>query len=216
MAFAFSADRWAIDRAKEKEMMFTRHPSIHIACLSIAAALLSGCSKEPKDGASKPPASASAPPASSIAKTGDGGGAEAGSASSSGGTNASASAFAGTYNLAPAPLFIHESKDYANVKQAKDDPSKNVGEGTMVLSIDGSGKVTGTVDTGPASPAVIDGTVLEGGEVRGVVRRKTPADDGLTGTFIGKVAGDAITGKLSLAEANAAILRAGDATLKKK
>lgn len=129
-------------------------------------------------------------------------------------TSTSTSAFAGTYSVAPRAMYIPESKDWSSVKQAKDDPSKHVGEGTLSVTVE-AGRVTGTVDTGPASPALLDGTVIED-ELRGTVRRKDPKDDGLTGTFIGKLAGDSVTGTLSLAEANAAVVREGKVSLKKK
>jgi hypothetical protein len=112
-------------------------------------------------------------------------------------------------------MYIPESKDWSSVKQAKDEPSKHVGEGALSLNVDPTGRITGTVDTGPAGPALIDGTVIDG-ELRGAVRRKDPADNGLTGTFIGKPTGDTVAGILSLAEANAAIVREGKFSLKKK
>jgi hypothetical protein len=126
-----------------------------------------------------------------------------------------ASTYAGTYTLAPATYHIAEGKDYAHVKQAKDEPSKLVGNGSLKLSVDPQGRVTGEIDSGPASPAVIDGTLING-EIRGNVRRKTPSDDGLTGTIVAKVDGTNVSGKLVLAEANAAIVRDGPVTLTRK
>ena len=171
-----------------------------IALLSLVA-----CSKS-NDAAPAPQASArpsaTPPPASASA---------APSAASSG----KATAYAGTYALTPARIYIPETKDYGSVKQAKDDPSKHVGEGTVTIDVDASGRVTGTIDSGPASPGILDGNLL-GDELRGTVRRKTPSDDGLTGTFAGKVAADAVEGKLSLAEGNAAVVREGKLSLKRK
>ena len=69
--------------------------------------------------------------------------------------------------------------------------------------------------SGPAAPAVIDGALM-GSEIRGNVRRKTLTDDGLTGTLVAKLSGDTVEGTLSLAEANAAIVRDGKLSLKKK
>jgi hypothetical protein len=177
--------------------------------LVVASVVIVGCSKSdtPKTAPSASvTAAASTPPLPS--------GSASGEAAGGGGTAAAAKALSGTYSLAPATLHIAEGKDYANVKQAKDDPSKLVGEGQMTLNIEGS-KVTGSVDTGPASPALIDGTLMDG-EIRGNVRRKDPKDDGLTGTLLAKLVGDGADGKLSLAEGNAAILREGKMTLKKK
>lgn len=117
--------------------------------------------------------------------------------------------FKGSYTAKPAALYIPaDNKDYASVKQAKSDDTTLVGDGTLALAIAGD-RVTGTIDSGPASPAVIDAT-LAGDEVRGTVRRKTPEDQGLTGVIVGKLEGGKVTGTLTLAEGNAAILR--DAT----
>jgi hypothetical protein len=122
--------------------------------------------------------------------------------------------WAGTYTLAPGTLSIpSENKDYSGVKQAKDDPSKLMGDGKIDLVVEGS-KVTGTVEGG-AGPAVIDGSVI-GEEIRGTVRRKDPKDDGLTGTLTAKIAGDSAEGKLNLSEGNAAIVREAKVALKKK
>ena len=52
-------------------------------------------------------------------------------------------------------------------------------------------RVSGTIDSGPAAPAIIDGSVVDG-EIRGNVRRKDPADDGLTGTLVAKIDGDTV------------------------
>lgn len=123
--------------------------------------------------------------------------------------------FAGTYSVAPAKLYIPENKDWNGVKQAKDEPSKLVGDGALSLSVDASGRVSGTIDSGPAGPAVIEGSAIDS-EIRGVVRRKDASDDGLTGTLVGTRSADGVSGKLSLAESNAAIVREGSFTLKKK
>jgi len=168
-----------------------------------------GCSKSSDPPKGAPSASAPTPAVSSNAPVASASGSAAAPTAAG-----AAKAFSGSYSLAPASLHIGDSKDYSNVKQAKDDPSKLVGDGTLTLNVEGD-KVTGTVDSGPASPAVIDGSVVDG-EIRGNVRRKDPKDDGLTGTLMAKLAGEAAEGKLSLAESNAAILREGKLTLKKK
>ncbi len=117
--------------------------------------------------------------------------------------------FKGSYTAKPATLYIPaDNKDYASVKQAKSDDTKLVGDGTLSLEITAD-RVTGTIDSGPAAPGVIDAT-LAGDEVRGTVRRKSPEDQGLTGVIVGKLEGGKIAGTLTLAEGNAAILR--DAT----
>jgi hypothetical protein len=177
---------------------------------------LGGCSKfggekgAPGADASTPSASASALAAPSASAS-----APRASASAVTGPAASAATYAGTYTVAPATLHIPESKDYAHVKQAKDEPSKMVGNGTLSLSVAADGRVTGEIDSGPAAPALVDGSLV-GGEIRGVVLRKAPSDDGLTGTIVAKIGDASVDGKLSLAEANAAIVREGTVSLKKK
>ncbi len=112
-------------------------------------------------------------------------------------------------------MYIPDTKDYARVKQAPDDPAKHVGEGTITLAVDAEGIVSGTIDSGPAAPAIVEGRVIDG-ELRGNVRRKDPADSGLTGTLVATQAGGAVEGKLSLAESSAAVVREGKLSLKKK
>jgi hypothetical protein len=186
--------------------------------LSLAAMvlLLTACPAKSRgkggpDGAASVSASASATVATSAARPTASGAASTAAPSQAG----AAASYAGTYTLAPATYHIAEGKDYAHVKQAKDDPTKLVGNGTLTLTVDPQGRVAGEIDSGPASPAIIDGALVNG-EIRGNVRRKTPSDDGLTGTLVGKVDGANVTGKLALAEANAAIVRDGPVTLTRK
>lgn len=174
-------------------------------------ALLVACSK-PEGGQAQPTASASAATSASGKPAASAGASAAPSAQRATGQ---ASTYSGSYSVAPAKYYVSEAKDFASVKQVKDDPSKHVGDGALTVSVDAEGKVTGTVDTGPASPGVIDGTLL-GQEIRGNIRRKDPSDNGLTGVFAASVSGDSATGTLSLAESNAAIVRDGKLTLKRK
>jgi hypothetical protein len=170
--------------------------------LVILAALLVAC---PKDKPAEVDASAAAPPASA---------AEADAAAEAAAANAPSS-YEGKYTSAPSSLYIPDEKDYASVKQAKDDATKMVGEGAFVLAVDGDGRVSGTIDSGPASPAIIDG-VVSAGTVTGTVRRKDPADDGLTGSIVGKIGPEGIDGTMTLSDANASVLREAKFTAKKK
>lgn len=169
----------------------------------MVALLVAGCSKASESTAEKPAPSASTTMAVASA-----------SASSSAAAAKAAPApttYAGTYTVTPAKLYIPDSSGWNGVKQAKDDPAKNVGEGALSLSIDPSGKVTGAIDSGPASPAIIDGQLV-GEEIRGVVRRKTPSDDGLTGTIVASPGGE---GTMSLADGNVTLVREAKLSLKK-
>lgn len=156
--------------------------------------VLAGCPKP----AAKDDGDAAAPPASgSVAVP---------AASSAAPAANTPSSFAGKYAAEPATLYIPEEKDWKGTKQAKDDPSKLVGEGTLTFTIDGAGRVEGTIDSGPASPAVIHGAV-DGENLSATIRRKDPADEGLYGTAVAKVKGKSIEGVLKLSDARAALLR---------
>ena len=165
--------------------------------------LVTACSKTAdKETPPAPSASVVTPAASAAPKA---------SASSAPATaTGAATAYAGTYSLAPAAFYIPDTSGWNGVKQVKDDPSKSMGDGEISLSVDPTGKVTGAIESGPASPAVIDGQLVED-EIRGNIRRKTP-DDGLTGTIVAKPAGD---GKMALADGTSAIVREAKLTLKK-
>jgi hypothetical protein len=183
-----------------------------IVALVVAAC---GCSKGTSPDPAPAPSAASAAPPASAARTVDAAAPAASGGAAATAAGGKAASYGGTYSLVPATLYIPEAKDYASVKQVKDDPSKHVGDGALALEVDANGRVTGTIESGPASPAVIDGSVV-GDEIRGNVRRKTPSDDGLTGTVVAKLSGDTLDGKLRLAESNAAIVREGKLALKKK
>lgn len=179
------------------------------ALVFVASLALGACSKSKTENQDTPSSATSN--ASTDATSTD---ASAADASATGARPDAPSAFAGTYSVAPGTMYIPETKDYANVKQAKDDPSQLVGEGTLSLTVE-DGRVSGTIETGPAGPAVIDGKLV-GDDLRGNVRRKDPSDEGLTGTLSGTVTGDTVSGQLSLATANAGLVRDGKFTAKKK
>lgn len=181
-----------------------------MAAMTATAFVLAGCPKSDENKgapAASSSAAASAAPATSASATATDAGAPS--------TANAATSYTGTYSVSPGAYYIPSSKDYANVKRGKDDPTQHVGEGTLALEVGTDGKVTGTVETGPAGPGVIEGSVIDG-EIRGFIRRKDPSDQGLTGTFSAQQSGDTVEGKLSLAEANAASVREGKLSLKKK
>ena len=170
--------------------------------------VLAGCPKDdaPKPDASAPPASSSISPQASAAP----------SASASGAPSGAAATYEGKYTATPGTLHIpSENKEYAGVKQAKDEGTKMVGDGTMTLSVDGAGRVTGTFESGPAQGSVVDGTIADG-KVAGTVRVKGAGEDGLHGSLVGKMAGDSIAGTMTLADHNASVLRDVKFTAKKK
>jgi len=184
--------------------------------VAVLAFALSACSKEKATTEPVADAEARRPPAASAADASP-------SAASSGAPGTSpeparagaAASYAGTYTAAPASLHIPEHKDYAGVKQAKDDPSKLVGEGNLSLAVDGHGILSGTIDTGPVAPALVEG-VVSGGALSGTVRRKEATDDGLTGSIVGKIVGGGLEATMRLADANAASIREAKVTAKQK
>ena len=180
--------------------------------LFVGLVLIIACGKkdDTKGGAPSATPSASASTASSITTPSP-------SASIAGGApSAEGATYAGKYTTTAGTLHIpSDNKDYKGVKQAPDDGSKHVGEGSMTVSVDSSGRVSGAIEAGPASPALIDG-VLSDGEIRANVRRKDPTDNGLTGTLQAKLAGANVEGVMKLAEHNAAIVREAKVSLTKK
>lgn len=180
--------------------------------LIAVALVLAACSKDdpPKTDASAPPASSSISPQASAAPL------AAPSASAAPTAKGAAAKYEGKYTATPGALHIpSDNKDYTGVKQAKDEGTKMVGDGTLTLDVDGEGRVTGTFDSGPAQGSVLDGTVADG-NVAGTVRVKTAGDDGLHGSLVGKMAGDSIEGTMKLADSNASVLRDVKFTAKKK
>ncbi len=140
----------------------------------------------------------------------------AAAASGSAAPAATSASYEGTYTATPGTYHLPtDDKEYKGVKQAKEDGTKLVGDGTFTLTVAGDGQVDGTIDSGPASPAVITGEVVDG-TLNGTIRRKDASDEGLTGTISGKVSAGAIEGTMKLADANAGILREAKATAKKK
>jgi hypothetical protein len=190
-----------------------------LARWSIVGVALLGCSKSgggDAPDAGKATSAVSASASTSPASAGGSASATAGSAGSAAGTpSAGAGAYDGKYSTAPSTYYIPTDKDWKSVKPAPDDTSKFVGEGTMSLAIDGAGRIQGTIDSGPASPAVIEGTLVDS-DVRAQVRRKDPSDEGLSGVLSGKLSGAAVEGTLKLSLANASVLREGKLSLKKK
>ena len=171
--------------------------------------VLAGCPKDdpPKPDAAAPVTSSSISPQASAAPS-----ASASAAPAKG----AAAKYEGKYTATPGALHIpSENKDYAGVKQAKDEGTKMVGDGTLTLDVDGEGRVTGTFDSGPAQGSVLDGTVADG-NVAGTVRVKSAGEDGLHGSLVGKMAGDSIEGTMKLADSNASVLRDVKFSAKKK
>lgn len=169
--------------------------------------VLAGCSKkndEAKVEAGAAPSTSTSTSTTSAAADGGEAAAKPGGASS----------FKGKYTVAAGTMYVPEAKDWASVK-FKNDDSKLLGDGELVLAIDGAGRVTGTSEGGPLGAAVIEGK-SDGENLAATVRRKDPSDDGLTGTLQAKVTGDKVDGTMKLAEFNAAVVRTATFSVTKK
>lgn len=186
------------------------------ACQSLGLATLAGlmalgCSRSGSETAHDAGASATTTQAATTApdagageapKPGAGAGARATAAAKPG----AKSAWSVTFALAPAKLYIPDSKDWSGTKQAKSDDAKLVGEGKMSLEVNATGRVSGATEDGPLGAAVIDGR-LDDGTLRATLRRKDPSDEGLTGTLFASVTGDKLEGTMELADGTAASVR---------
>lgn len=83
------------------------------------------------------------------------------------------------------------------------------------MTVDPSGHVEGTIDSGPAAPAIVSGKV-EGETIYATVQRKDPSDEGLYGTATGTMKGKTVEGVLKLSDARAALVREAKFTAEKK
>lgn len=125
-----------------------------------------------------------------------------------------ASSFAGKYTVSAGSMYVPEHKDWSSVK-FKNDETKMLGDGELTVTVDATGRVSGGTEAGPLGASVLDGT-SDGTTLTATVRRKDPADEGLTGTLQAKVAGDTLEGTMNLAESNAAVVRFARFQVKKK
>ena len=163
---------------------------------ALMSILLLGCPKEtPKE---------TPVPDGSLPTTAPGDAGDAGDASSAAKT-AGPSVWTVKYTLTVGTMHAPEMKSFKN------EETKFLGDGTLTLNVDESGKVTGTSEGEPLGSALIDGQ-LEGDTLNGMVRRKDPADFGLVGSLTSTVKGGTLEGEMHLSEANAAVVRLGKIT----
>ena len=114
------------------------------------------------------------------------------------------SSWTGTYaSVAGAP---YVPQDWKGVRWSVPETPAGVGDGTVSVIVDPStGRVTGSVE-GPLGPAVLDGYSADGGVTASLVR-KDPSDRGFTGTLVGSVEGDKLTGSMSVSLAEVSAVR---------
>jgi hypothetical protein len=180
------------------------------AAIAIAVVVLAGCPKSAPSGDAEDAggtAKAQGDSSTSTSTSTDGG---AGDARGS----AAAASYSGKYTVTAGTMYVPAEKDWASVK-FKNDETKHLGDGEISLAIDAAGRVSGGTESGPLGASVIEGT-SEGGALAATIRRKDPADEGLTGTLVAKISGDTIDGTMKLAEFNAAVVREAKLQAKKK
>lgn len=131
--------------------------------------------------------------------------ASAADAAADAGPSTKAVTYAGKYSVALGKMYVPDQKDWSSVK-FKNDETKLLGDGEISLTVDGAGRVSGSTETGPLGASILEGT-SDGTTLTATVRRKDPSDDGLTGTLVAKITGDALDGTMKLAESNAAVVR---------
>lgn len=168
----------------------------------VLALLLVGCPKPQAEASDAAPAgdAAPSPPA-------EGG---AGAATASTGIRT----FDATYTLTVGTEYVSAKPEWSGVK-FKDDPSKFMGDGSLLISLAPDGTVSGTSEADPLGKALLSGR-FENSKITGTFRRKEASDSGLTGTLEATITGDKLEGEMKLSEGRASIVRLGKLTGTKK
>ena len=133
--------------------------------------------------------------------------------SASAASNAAGSTWSGTYKSTGASLYVPTQKPFDVVKWRGDDAGGGLGDGSLDLTVDATGQVSGT-GAGALGAVLVSGMYADG-ELTASLARKDPTDGGFTGTAVGKLAGDKIEGTIHLSLPNATSLRTATFTLSK-
>jgi len=120
-----------------------------------------------------------------------------------GAAGATPSQWRGTYHSESATIFV--PPEWKGVRWSVPSTSAGLGDGAMTLEVRGE-RVFGAID-GPLGPATIDG-VVSGPTITANVLRRDPADQGYSGTLLGTMSGDRVTGTMNLSLAEASAVRA--------
>jgi hypothetical protein len=124
--------------------------------------------------------------------------------------SASLQTWRGSYKTTPGTLAV--PTDWSKTHWSSSDTTAGVGDGAILLTVDpATRRVSGTVD-GAIGAAVVEG-MLGDAQLSGSVRRKDPTDKGLAGTLVATVSTDKVTGTMTLASGDGAMLRTGTFTL---
>jgi hypothetical protein len=163
----------------------------------VALFLACGCSKGSADATapSAPPGSASA----TVSAGGPGSAAPAASTAASGAAG-KATSWRGTYKSAATDLTRPPG-----VSWKVPESTAGVGDGTIALTVEPTGRVQGTID-GALGPATVDGLAAEG-KITANVARKEPSDQGFTGTLYATQDANGVRGTMNLAPAIATAAR---------
>lgn len=113
--------------------------------------------------------------------------------------------FKGTYTAARASFYIPDGGEYSGVKFRGDDAGDALGEGTIAITVDKDGIVTGEGD-GPLGPFTIAG-IERDGDVTFSLRRKDANDLGPTGTGIATLSDKSLDGTLRVSAYRAQVIR---------
>lgn len=163
----------------------------------LALVAVSACDKKNTDGATASASISATAPASASAAT---------SAAPVGGPRT----FKGTYTAAHAGFYVPDGAPYDGVKFRGDDAGDALGDGTLSITIDESGIVSGE-GAGPLGAITIAG-IERDGDVTFTVARKDPNDLGGTGTGIGTLSAKSLDGTMRVSAYRAQIIR--EATFK--
>jgi hypothetical protein len=122
-------------------------------------------------------------------------------------------AWSGHYAAAPGSFSVPDGGEWAGVRFRGEDAGDGLGEGTLSVSVDPAGRVTGTLE-GPLGPARLTGELLANAFSAAV----SPSDPGhgFAGTAVGTLAGDRIAGTIRLSMPTGNVLRAASFALERK
>lgn len=113
--------------------------------------------------------------------------------------------FKGTYTAVHAGFYVPDAEAYNGVKFRGDDAGDALGDGTLTITIDKEGMVSGEGE-GPLGTITIAG-IERDGNVTFTVARKDPNDLGATGTGVGVLAAKSLDGTIRVSAYRAQIIR---------
>ena len=114
--------------------------------------------------------------------------------------------YAGTYTAKPSDLYVPDADVYKGFKFRGEDAGVALGEGNIVLTVEPSGGVTGTLE-GPLGASTLSGVADDGGVSFHVTPNDPKADLALSGTGTGEVSASEVKGSMHLSSWHANILR---------